>query len=107
MVDTPAELEMHLQNDTILAGIMSACVFLLFKCIKSPGRPYGMVKSISKASYGMYLMHMLMLPAIFQLMSRCMTVPFDIISTALLTYTISYCLSFLIGKLPFGKYIVG
>ena len=89
---SPKDL-LHLHSDTILAGIMSACIFLLFKCIKTPGRPYGMVKSISKASYGIYLMHMLMLPAIF--------------STALLTYAISYCISILIGRLPFGKYIVG
>ena len=107
MVDTPAELEMHLQNDTILAGIMSACTFLLFRCIKTPGRAYGMVKSISKASYGMYLMHMLMLPAIFHLLIRCLTVPFAIIFTALLTYAASWCISFVIGKLTFGKYIVG
>lgn len=107
MVDTPAELEMHLQNDTILAGIMSACVFLLFKCIKAPGRSYGLVKKVSQASYGMYLMHMLMLPAIFGLMNGFMPVPLAIISTALLTYICSFILSLMIGRLPFGKYIVG
>lgn len=107
MVDTPAELEMHLQNDTILAGIMSTCVFLLFKCIKTPGRSYGLVKKVSQASYGMYLMHMLMLPAIFSLMNGFMPVPLAIISTALLTYICSCILSLLIGRLPFGKYIVG
>ena len=107
MVDTPAELEMHLQNDTILAGIMSTCVFLLFKCIKTPGRSYGLVKKVSQASYGMYLMHMLMLPAIFGLMNGFMPVPLAIISTALLTYICSFILSLLIGRLPFGKYIVG
>ena len=107
MVDTPAELEMHLQNDTILAGIMSTCVFLLFKCIKTPGRSYGLVKKVSQASYGMYLMHMLMLPAIFGLMNGFLPVPLAIISTALLTYICSCILSLLIGRLPFGKYIVG
>lgn len=107
MVDTPAELEMHLQNDTILAGIMSTCVFLLFKCIKTPGRSYGLVKKVSQASYGMYLMHMLMLPAIFGLMNGFLPVPLAIISTVLLTYICSCILSLLIGRLPFGKYIVG
>ena len=65
------------------------------------------MKSISKARYGMYLMHMLMLPAIFHLLIRFVTVPFAIIFTALLTYTASWCISFVIGKLTFGKYIVG
>ena len=107
IVDTPAELEMHWQNDTIIAGLMSACVFLLFKCIKSPGKAYGAVKKVSGASYGMYLMHMLMLPAIFSLLDKYVAVPVAIICTALLTYLFSYIISNLIGKLPFGKYIVG
>ena len=107
IVDTPAELEMHWQNDTIVAGLMSACVFLLFKCIKSPGKAYGAVKKVSCASYGMYLMHMLMLPAIFGLLDKYVTTPVAIIGTALLTYLFSYIISSLIGKLPFGKYIVG
>ena len=81
--------------------------FLLFKCIKTPGRSYGLVKKVSQASYGMYLMHMLMLPAIFGLMNGFMPVPLAIISTALLTYICSCILSLLIGRLPFGKYIVG
>lgn len=107
LVDTPAELEMHWQNDTIVAGLMSACVFLLFKCIQTPGKCYGLVRKISGASYGMYLMHMLMLPAIYRLLSGFLSVPLAIVGTALLTYALSFGLSFLIGKLPFGKYIVG
>jgi len=106
-VDTPAELEMHWQNDTIVAGLMSACVFLLFKCIQTPGRCYGLVRKISGASYGMYLMHMLMLPAIYQLLSGFLSIPLAIVCTAVLNYAVSFGLSFLIGKLPFGKYIVG
>ena len=38
LVTTPQELEMHWQNDTIVAGLMSACVFLLFSLIKKPGK---------------------------------------------------------------------
>ena len=38
MTETPAQLEMHLQNDTIVAGVMSACLFLLFRCIKNSGK---------------------------------------------------------------------
>ena len=59
------------------------------------------------ASYGMYLMHMFLLPAIFVLLNPLLPVPLTIICTALLTYFISFAISFLIGKLPFGKYIVG
>jgi surface polysaccharide O-acyltransferase-like enzyme len=107
VTETPAQLEMHLQNDTIVAGVMSACMFLLFRCIKNSGKVYGVVRKISEASYGMYLMHMLMLPAIFGLLNPVLPVPLTIICTAVLTYTFSFLLSYAIGKLPFGKYIVG
>ncbi len=107
VVDTPQLLEAHWQNDTIVAGVMSACVFLLFSRIRSGGRLYGLVRKISEASYGMYLMHMLMLPAIFSLLNPVLPVPLAILCTALLTYLASFLLSRLIGRLPFGKYIVG
>jgi len=98
---------MHWQNDTIVAGLMSACLFLLFRLIQKPGRCYGLVRKISEASYGMYLMHMLMLPAIFRLLSPMLPAPLAIILTAAATYILSYFITRLIGKLPFGKYIVG
>ena len=55
----------------------------------------------------MYLMHMLMLPAVFGLLSPLLPVPLTIILTAVVTYCLSFVISRLIGKLPFGKYIVG
>lgn len=107
VTDTPARLEMHLQNDTIVAGIMSASLFMLFTHIKADGRLYGLVRKISEASYGMYLMHMLMLPAVFGFLNPVLPVPIAIILTAVITFTLSFVISRLIGKLPFGKYIVG
>ena len=106
-VTTPEELEMHWQNYTIVAGLMSASIFLMFRLIQKQGRCYGLIRKISGASYGMYLMHMFLLPAIFGLLNPLLPVPLTIICTALLTYFISFAISFLIGNLPFGKYIVG
>ena len=106
-VSTPQELEMHWQNDTIVAGLMSAGVFLLFRRIKKPGKCYGLVRKISEASYGMYLMHMLMLPAIFGVLNPLLPVPLTIVLTAVLTYALSFVISYLIRKLPFGKYLAG
>lgn len=107
LVSTPQELEMHWQNDTIVAGLMSAGVFLLFSTIRNPGRCYPLVRKISGASYGMYLMHMLILPAVFGLLNPILPVPLTIVLTAVLTYIISFIVSSLIGRLPFGKYLVG
>lgn len=107
IVSTPQELEMHLQNDTIVAGLMSACVFLLFSLVRKAGRGYGLVRKVSEASYGIYLMHMLMLPAVFGLLDPLLPVPLTIILTAAVTFILSFVISRLIGRLPFGKYIVG
>ena len=107
IVSTPQELEMHWQNDTIVAGLMSAGVFLLFSMIRTAGRCYPLVRKISGASYGMYLMHMLLLPSIFGLLSPVLPVPATIVLTAVITFVLSFVLSYLIGRLPFGKYLVG
>lgn len=107
IVSTPQELEMHLQNDTIVAGLMSACVFLLFSLVRKAGRGYGLVRKVSEASYGIYLMHMLMLPAVFRFLNPLLPVPLTIILTAAVTFILSFVISRLIGRLPFGKYIVG
>ena len=55
----------------------------------------------------MYLMNMLMLPAVFGLLSPLLPAQLTIILTAVVTYSLSFVISRLIGKLPFGKYIVG
>ena len=55
----------------------------------------------------MYLMRMLMLPAVFVLLSPLLPVLLTIILTAVVTYCLSIVISRPIGKLPFGKYIVG
>ena len=55
----------------------------------------------------MYLMHMLMLPAVFGLLSPLLPAQLTIILKAVVTYSLSFVISRLIGKLPFGKYIVG
>ena len=107
IVSTPQELEMHLQNDTIVAGLMSACVFLLFSLVRKAGRGYGLIRKVSEASYGIYLMHMLMLPAVFRFLNPLLPVPLAIILTAAVTFILSFVISRLIGRLPFGKYIVG
>ena len=106
-VSTPQELEMHWQNDTIVAGLMSAGVFLLFSMIRTAGGCSPLVRKISGASYGMYLMHMLLLPSIFSLLSPVLPVPATIVLTAVITFVLSFVLSYLIGRLPFGKYLVG
>ena len=66
-----------------------------------------MVLPVSKASYGMYLMHMLILPHWFRFFDPLMCAALTVPATAIATYLSCFVISHLVGKLPFGKYIVG
>ena len=50
---------------------------------------------------------MLILPHYFKLFSQLMPEYLGIPAIALATYVTSFVIAYLIGKLPFGKYIVG
>jgi len=105
---TPAELERDWQNTTVIAVAMSFSLFMIFSTIKSSGKFYNnVVLKISKASYGMYLMHMLILPHFFRVYNPIMPAYLTIPITAISTYLVCFVISHLISKLPFGKYIVG
>ncbi len=109
----PAVLEQDWQNITLIAVPMSFALFMLFRMIKngSGGNRQSIynriILPISKASYGMYLMHMLILPHWFHLFNPVLPAYLTIPLTAISTYLSSFIVAFAIGKLPFGKYIVG
>lgn len=106
----PAVLEQDWQNLTPIAVAMSFALFMLFSTIKSGAESImykKVILPISNASYGMYLMHMLILPHCFRLFSPMMSEWLCIPVTAVSTYFCSFVLSYLLKKLPFGKYMVG
>lgn len=102
-------LELSWQPSSFAPAIMSFGAFLLIRLIRvSTGVVYGVVRHISTMSYGMYLMHMMMLPAVFSMYSgMSMPVYCVILATALTTYIVCYAITSVISRLPFGKYIVG
>lgn len=105
---TPEELEQDWQFLSIVPAFMSFAAFMLISTITSSGKFYNkVVLKISASSYGMYLMHMLILPHYFKLFSQLMPEYLGIPAIALATYVTSFVIAYLIGKLPFGKYIVG
>ena len=74
----------------------------------SKGTVYGVVRSISLMSYGIYLMHMMLLPAVFRMYSGFdMPIYVVILATAFTTYIVCYMITLAISRLTFGKYIVG
>ena len=102
-------LELSWQPSSFAPAIMSFGAFLLIRMIRiSEGPVYGVVRHISAMSYGIYLMHMMLLPAVFEMYSGLnMPVYCVILATALTTYMVCFAITSVISRLPFGKYIVG
>ena len=106
----PAVMEQDWQNLTPVAIGMSFALFMLFSTIVKGGDGFvynRIVLPVSKASYGMYLMHMLILPHWFRFFDPLMCAALTVPATAIATYLSCFVISHLVGKLPFGKYIVG
>lgn len=87
---------------------MTFALFLLIKrAFRTEGRCYGAVSSISRMSYGMYLVHIFVLNAVFRLTETHFSTPVCIVVTAVLTYIGSYAIIRLMSLLPGSKYLVG
>ena len=93
---------------TINCVMLTIGTFLLFTCIEQKETPK-LIISISKLSYGMYLMHIFWLGLwvyVFKGMLRLPTVA-AIPIIAMVTYISSYLLSYVISLLPGSKWIIG
>ena len=107
-------------NDTIGVALMSVSWILLFRKIKRGGKFYGNVLlPVSKASYGMYLSHMLLLGFISAWLRNSLglgaegtlgiwTTPVQIFATAFLAFALVAIFCVLVQRIPkIGKYIIG
>ena len=66
------------------------------------------VKPVSEASYGMYLLHMFILPSAFALLSPHLPAPLAILATAAATFVCSSLASLLLRRVPVvGRWICG
>lgn len=91
---------MTLGTVTLLKQIRSDGTGLIYRKLIVP---------ISKASYGMYLMHLMPLPIISDsLRQTSLPTPVIILTTAAITFLITAIVSIIIQRIPkIGKYIVG
>ncbi len=64
-VEAVQQLELSWQTTSIAPVLMSFGAFMFIKKISYTGKAYKIIRDISCMSYGMYLMHMLILPYIF------------------------------------------
>ena len=107
-------------NDTIGVALMAIAWILVFKKINNSGKFFrNVLLPVSKASYGIYLMHLLILVPIAGAVRGWLgsgeegllgfwTTPVEIILSAVLAFIATAILSVLLQKIPkLGKYIVG
>lgn len=107
-------------NDTIGVALMTVAWILLFRKIRKEGGFYKKVLlPVSKASYGVYLSHILLLVHIGGAVREWLgsgdegllgfwTTPVEIVISAVLAFVAVSALSVLIQKIPkIGKYIMG
>ena len=107
-------------NDTIGVVLMTVAWILLFKKMKSSGKIYNkFLLPLSKASYGLYLLHLLILVPICGAMRSLLgvgddgvlgifTTPVQIVISAVVGFAASALVAILLQKIPkIGKYIVG
>lgn len=107
-------------NDTLGLALMTIAWILIIRKFNYAGPFYQkIILPVSKASYGMYLCHMLVLSSVLTwicgLLKRgsegllgVWTTPVEVLSTALITFAVTAVLCVLIQKIPkIGKYIAG
>lgn len=106
--------------DSTGVALMAVGWIILYKKLNKAGVAYEKLGiPLAKASYGVYLCHMLILAFVSGWLQECFglgdegrigiwTTPVEILLTAVITFTVSSIICIIIGKIPkFGKYIIG
>lgn len=107
-IDLAVGLELSWDFTTTGVALMSLGVFILFKLIKRPTRGYRLIRNISNLSYGVYLLHMFILVAVFDIVSSwSIGTPLTMFVSAALTFIVSVIITKLLSLLPKSKYIIG
>ena len=107
-------------NDTLSVALMAIGWVLVFRKITSQGSFFRRILlPVSRASYGMYLCHMIVLAAVSGWLRTALgtgldgqlgiwTTPVQILSTALLTFLVTALFCVAVQRIPrLGKWIVG
>ena len=105
--NSPEDLEFCWCFCIINCVVATLGAFLLFTTIQKEGRGYGMIKSFSVNSYGMYLMHLLWLPFWFLIVQPNTTVGIAIPLVTLLTFISCFVTTKLISYILGSRWIIG
>lgn len=120
-IDSPISLAVNMETSwrfcSLGVALMTFGLFMMFRTIKAEGNFYKkLVLPVSKASYGMYLMHMFILlrvhawlrPLFESSLPAAVSTPVCIITAALATYVLAAVIACALQRIPkLGKWIVG
>lgn len=120
VIDAAVYWETTWCNDTIGVALMTIAWILMFRKITADGTLYHkVIFPISKAGYGVYLSHMIVLVPVFAAVRGWLgsadagilgfwTTPVEILLSAVLAFVATSAVAVLIQRIPkVGKYIVG
>ncbi len=103
----PTWVELGWSFCTITCLPLTVGAFLLMTCIKKAGPCYGLIRDISKLSYGMFLMHMFYLVLYANLYMGHMPTALCIPAIAVSTFVSCYLTTKAISYIPGSKWIIG
>ena len=103
------DLEMSIEycSTGVAAAVVAA--FMIVRKIKAEGAFYRwIVRPLSEASYGTYLLHIFVLLEVFDAVRPHCNTPMTIIATAVASYVIASAAAVLTRRIPFvGRFIAG
>ncbi|MDE7129177.1 MAG: acyltransferase family protein, partial [Alistipes sp.] len=89
-------------------AMATVALFLLFKKISAPTRIYPLIERLSRLSYGIYLMHIFILTAAYDIISAwSLPTPITMLLTAVATFVACAAVARIISFMPKSKYIIG
>ena len=100
-------MEMSIEYCSLGVALATIAAFMVFRKLGSDGVFYRLVvRPVSEASYGMYLMHMFVLMPVSAVLILRMSTPLAIVATALVSYAASAFVAIVVRKIPLvGKWL--
>lgn len=102
-------LEMSIEYNSLGVALATIAVFMLFRKFDFKGAVYErVVRPLSEASYGMYLVHMFILPVAFEALRPHLATPLTILLAASVAFMASAAVAIAIRKIPaVGRVVCG
>ncbi len=105
--ETLQELELSWRFCTPNVVLESLGAFLIIEGLFAYCKGNRIITSISNLSYGIYLMHIFILTAVYTLLENCFSTPMTILSVGIITFISCYIITFILSFIPKSKYVIG